>query len=194
MLHEGHEHDEPVGVLGLLADAVILLAREGKSPGVRLRLMGGSTSADAPLIRALRRRFSSAGLAESLEIETCFGPRDRALFLGGISALSVPVLRGEAFGTFMLEAMAAGVPVVQPRLGGFPEVVQDTGGGILYEPNTAEALAAALGRLLSDREGSRAMGSAGRRAVAERYTTARMAAELEAAFERARFPASVEES
>lgn len=180
---------EPMGA-GLLADAFILLAREGRFPGTRLRLMGGSTSADAQLVRSLRQRFVHAGLAESLEIKAGFGPRARALFLGGISALCVPVLRGEAFGTFMLEAMAAEVPVVQPRLGGFPEVVQDTGGGILYEPNTTEALASALGRLLADPEGSRTLGRAGRRAVAERYTVGRMAAGLEAAFERARCPAA----
>jgi glycosyltransferase involved in cell wall biosynthesis len=171
---------------GLLADAFILLAQEKRFPGMSLRLMGGSTASDAPLVRSLRRRLSRAGLRDCLEIETGFSPRARARFLAGVSVLSVPVLRGEAFGTFMLESMAAGVPVVQPRLRGFAEVVEDTGGGILYEPNTAAALAEALGRLLADPKCSRALGWAGRHAVHERYTTARSAAGLEAAFERAR--------
>jgi glycosyltransferase involved in cell wall biosynthesis len=94
------------------------------------------------------------------------------------------VREGEAFGTFILEALAAGVPVVQPRLGGFTELVTDTGGGLLYEPNSPESLADALAEVLADPGQARAMGAAGRRAVLARYTAERMAASLESAFGR----------
>jgi glycosyltransferase involved in cell wall biosynthesis len=43
--------------------------------------------------------------------------------------LSVPVLKGEAFGIYLLEAMASGIPVVQPSLGAFPEIIEKSGGG-----------------------------------------------------------------
>jgi glycosyltransferase involved in cell wall biosynthesis len=170
---------------GLLTDAFLLLAREGKHPGLRLRLMGGSTASDRLLLRSIRRRFARQGSLDILEIVQPFGTRDRARFLAGLTVLSVPVLRGEAFGTFLLEAMACGVPVVQPRLGGFIEVVEETGGGMLYEPNTAEALAEAIGRMLADPERARALGRAGRRGVEQGYTSAHMAAGLEAALVRA---------
>ncbi len=55
---------------------------------------------------------------------------------------------GEAFGTFQIEAQAAGVPIVEPRIGAIPELLEITGGGILYEPNTPEALAEALKSIL----------------------------------------------
>ena len=69
-----------------------------------------------------------------------------------ISLLSVPVPGGEAFGTYLLEAMAAGVPVVQPDEGGFSEIIEKTGGGVFYKPNNAETLAEAMGELLADQE------------------------------------------
>jgi glycosyltransferase involved in cell wall biosynthesis len=166
----------------LLADAVLLLAGEGRFPDLRLHMTGGATAADAPVLRSLRRRFAAAGLSDRLFIEPAFDPLSRRRFLEGVTVLSVPVPRGEAFGLFMLEAMAAGVPVVQPRLGGFTELVEDTGGGILYEPNTASALAQALSSILADRGRTRDMGLAGRQAVVTRYSSAAMAEAMESAF------------
>jgi glycosyltransferase involved in cell wall biosynthesis len=167
---------------GLLADAVLLLMQEERHKGLSLRMAGGSTSGDAPLLRSLRRRFSRAGAGDRLTIAPAFGPEQRRRLLDGLTVLSVPVLRGEAFGLFLLEAMAAGVPVVQPRLGGFTELVEDTGGGLLYEPNTAEALARSLARVIDEPALSRRLGSDGQAAVRARYTSDAMAAAMETAF------------
>ena len=56
-------------------------------------------------------------------------------FLHGLDVLSVPATYEEPKGLFLLEAMATGVPVVQPRRGAFPEIVETTGGGLLVEPD-----------------------------------------------------------
>jgi len=170
---------------GILADAYVLLSESGQFPGLRLRVMGGGTAADAGFVRTLRRTLARHGLASRAEFVRSFRRQDRARVLASLTALSVPVPGGEAFGTFLLEAMACGVPVVQPRAGGFSEVIEDTGGGVLYEPNTAEALAAAMRGLLEDRQRVRRLGQAGREAVLARYTAAHMAAGLERAFRRA---------
>lgn len=169
---------------GLLADAVALLAEGGRFPGLVLRLSGGSTPADAPLIASIRRRMHEAG--GRVEFVHTSGPEDRARFLASLTVLSVPVPRGEAFGTFILEAMACGVPAVQPRVGGFVELLEDTGGGLLCEPGSAASLAGCLAELLSSRERAGSLGRAGRDAVRERYGAATMAAGLEAAVDRAR--------
>ena len=67
-----------------------------------------------------------------------------------ISLLSVPATYGESFGLYLLEAMASGVPVVQPRHAAFPEILEKTGGGILCEPDDPSSLAEGLEELLSD--------------------------------------------
>ena len=77
---------------------------------------------------------------------------DRAMFFKRISVLSVPVRLGEAFGLYLLESMASGVPVVQPALGAFPEIIEVSGGGITYKPNTPEKLAEALAGILNDKD------------------------------------------
>ena len=167
---------------GLLVDAFIKLCTQERFPGLRLRFAGGGTSRDAPFLRAVERKLSRLGFRDRLDHVHSLGRAQIAAFLGSLTVLTVPVRGGEAFGTFMLEAMAAGVPVVQPALGGFPEVIEATGGGVVYRPNTADALAASLSELLADREKARALGAAGFRAVRAHYTVDRIAGRLERAF------------
>jgi glycosyltransferase involved in cell wall biosynthesis len=166
---------------GILARAFIRLAEGGRFPGLELWYAGGSTGADTAFLRQLKRDFVRHGLRERVRFARSFQRGERIRFLSALSALCVPVQGGEAFGTFILEALAAGVPVVQPRLGGFTELVSDTGGGLLYEPNSPEALADALAELLDDPAKAGALGEAGREAVLARYTAQSMAAALEAA-------------
>ena len=83
----------------------------------------------------------------------------------------------------MIEALAAGVPVVQPRHASFPELIEATGGGLLCEPDDPEALAVAVEELLRDPAAARAMGARGREAVWERFNVARMAADMMKVFE-----------
>jgi glycosyltransferase involved in cell wall biosynthesis len=71
--------------------------------------------------------------------------------------------------------MAAGVPVVQPDDGGFSEVIAETRAGLLYSPNTPEALAEALEKAIRDDAARRSMSEAGRRAVLEKYNNVEMA-------------------
>ena len=70
----------------------------------------------------------------------------------------------------MLEAMACGVPVVQPAVGAFPEIINKTGGGILYEPDAPGGLRKALEELLIDRNRAHELGRRGREAVLAQYS------------------------
>ena len=76
-----------------------------------------------------------------------------------------------------MSAVPSGVPVVQPRVAAFPELMEASGGGVVYEPGGPAALADALEPLLLDREKARALGEAGRRAVREKFNAEQMARE-----------------
>ena len=93
---------------------------------------------------ASRSRLDAAGLAAEFEYR---GELDRAGkidFLQSLDVMSVPATYDEPKGMFLLEAMAVGVPVVQPRRGAFPEILETTGGGILVDRDDPEALAEGL--------------------------------------------------
>ena len=81
---------------------------------------------------------------------------------------SVPAVYREPKGLYVLEALAAGVPVVQPSHGAFPELMAATGGGCLVPPNDPAALATALHRLLVDPPQRARYAATGRRAVHDR--------------------------
>ena len=89
--------------------------------------------------------------------------------------LSVPAGYGEAFGMYVVEAMASGVPVVAPDDASFPELIGQTGAGALCEKGSATALADTLGQLLLDRGRLANCAAAGRQAAAQTYNIERMA-------------------
>jgi len=93
-------------------------------------------------------------------------------------ALCVPALYGEAFGLYVIEALASGVPVVQPRHAAFPELIEATGGGALYEPGNLSALVQQLEDLLLNPILARSLGTAGRKAVLEKFSVDSMAQEM----------------
>jgi outer membrane protein assembly factor BamB/glycosyltransferase involved in cell wall biosynthesis len=163
---------------GLFVDAFLRLRRHhAHFAQARLRATGGFMG-DRRLLAQVRSRLAQEGAGHDAVIEPHAFATDRAGFLSELSVLSVPALRGEAFGTYLIEAMAAGVPVVQPRLGAFPEVLTRAGCGVLYAPNTPEALADAWSSLLSDPARCAEEASRGRAAVDRLFTLDRMAGEV----------------
>lgn len=158
--------------LGVLVEAFIKLKSRGGFDNLRLRAMGGKTGQDERFIAGEKRRLKQLGLEGDVDFLDGFSRVERASFMHTISLLSVPVPAGEAFGMYLLEAMASGVPVVQPRAGAFGEIVEATGGGIVYEPNDADALADALAAMLSDPGRIVELGRAGRQAVEEKFSLA----------------------
>ncbi|MBX7105164.1 MAG: glycosyltransferase family 4 protein, partial [Gemmataceae bacterium] len=96
-------------------------------------------------------------------------------FLRSVDVLSVPTVYREPKGLYVLEAWAQGVPVVLPAHGSFPELVEESQGGVLIPPGDVTALADALGGLLDDRDRRAELGLAGERAVRTKFTDDRMA-------------------
>jgi glycosyltransferase involved in cell wall biosynthesis len=158
-----------------LADAYCQLIKNmggGNEPPV-LEFCGGYTNDDMPVIKRCRQKIARAN--GQMRIHKFFCAEARSALLSKLSLLSVPVRTSIAFGGFITEAMAAGVPVVQPDDGGFSEIINETDAGLLYSPNTPEALAAALEKTIRDCDSRKSMAEAGRRAVAEKYNAVEMA-------------------
>jgi glycosyltransferase involved in cell wall biosynthesis len=164
----------PAKGLGLLAEAYVLLRRRERIPGLRLHVAGSCTAGDREFVREVRARLEQAGVADRVEFHANLDRDAKIAFLRGLSVLSVPTTYGESFGLYVIEALAAGVPVVQPRHAAFPEVIEATGGGLLCEPDEAESLAQRIEELLADPARARAMGLRGREVVRARFSVGEM--------------------
>ena len=117
---------------------------------------------------------------EAVDFLPEFDKASKLEFFGAISVLCVPEKNPPAYGLYVLEAGAAAVPVAQPDIGVFGELVDITGGGRVYLPNTAEGLVAAVEPFLRDMKMAEEVGAAGRENVFEKFDIDRSAAELAA--------------
>lgn len=164
--------------LDTLVEAFIQVKRRERVPRLKLHIAGSCGPGDEAFVKSLRQRLAEAGYIG----ETAFSPNlsraEKIGLLESLSVFSVPARYGEAYGLYVIEAMAAGVPVVQPRAAAFPELIEATGGGVLCEPGDAKALADAIEALLLEPERARAMGDAGRKAVLERFSIEAMTDEV----------------
>jgi glycosyltransferase involved in cell wall biosynthesis len=161
--------------LGIVVDAFLELKRDTRFRGLKLHLMGGYTGLDRPFVDQMRNKIRDQGHEADVRIFDRFDKPSRIGFLKSLTVLSVPVPSGEAFGAYQVEALAAGVPVVQPNVGGYPEFVEATGGGIIYEPNNADVLARTIRDLLLDPDRLRSSGELGRQKVLADYSMNDMA-------------------
>ncbi|HET6559497.1 MAG TPA: glycosyltransferase family 4 protein, partial [Prolixibacteraceae bacterium] len=118
--------------LAVLVDAFILLRRSAEFASVKLKITGGKTGDDQHFIKEQKKKILKAGLTNDVFWVEEFEGQERQKFFDSVRLLSVPVLHGEAFGLYHLEAMASGIPMVQPALGAFPEVINISGGGMVY--------------------------------------------------------------
>jgi glycosyltransferase involved in cell wall biosynthesis len=154
--------------LHVLVEAFRLLAE--RAPGqVRLRVAGYLGARDRPYLEELEARIAGWGLSGSYERVGEVDREGKIRFLQSLDVLSVPTVYLEPKGLFVLEALAQGVPVVQPRHGAFPEMIEATGGGLLVEPDSPEDLARGLETLLRDGGLRRELGRRGRDAVHARF-------------------------
>jgi glycosyltransferase involved in cell wall biosynthesis len=158
--------------LGLvrLVDAFIELKKFPGLENLKLRATGGAVGDDFKCVSDLRKKLAAAGLADDVEFIEDFGREHRLAFLKSVSVMCVPVEQGEAFGSYIIEAMAAGVPVVQPAAGAFPEIIDATGGGLIYHD-----LVETLREILTNPGLAKRLGGRGRASVQENYTVETMA-------------------
>ena len=182
----GRSPDEPFAIgylarichdkgLHVLAEAFKLLKEQPGLPPLRLRVAGYLGAADRKYFDDVRAKIRGWGLERDFEY---VGEPDRAgkvAFLQSLDVMSVPTVYRESKGLSILEALANAVPVVLPAHGAFPELIEDTGGGLLCEPENPASLAEKLKQLVLDPAQAETLGRQGQAAIHERYTALRMA-------------------
>jgi glycosyltransferase involved in cell wall biosynthesis len=159
--------------LHLLADAYQILRRRTAGTNVRLEAAGYLGRAYEPYLDQVKQALRRAGLEGEFTYRGEVDRRGKLEFLRSLDVLSVPATYDEPKGVFLLEAMAASVPVVQPRRGSFTEIVEKTGGGLLVSQDDPEALAEGLYTIWKDRLLGRSLGERGARGVRELYSIGR---------------------
>jgi glycosyltransferase involved in cell wall biosynthesis len=164
--------------LAFLADAFVRLCRRVGDAPVRLEAAGYLSGNDRPYLDGVRARLEKEGLADRFVYHGEVLRERKLEFLSSLDVMSVPATYDEPKGLSLLEAMASGVPVVQPRRGAFTEIVERTGGGLLVEPDSPDALADGLHALWQDPLRRETLGRAGAAGVAAHYSIQRSAHRL----------------
>jgi glycosyltransferase involved in cell wall biosynthesis len=168
--------------LHVLAEAYRRLRSRPDVPPTRLLVAGYLLDEHREYLAGVAQRMQDWGLADQFRYA---GAPDRAgkiALFREMDVFSMPAVYAEPKGLSLLEAMANGVPVVQPRRGAFTEIVTRTGGGLLVTADDPEALADGLQALLVDRERAGACGAAGAAGVRRLYSVDTMAQAAERAY------------
>jgi glycosyltransferase involved in cell wall biosynthesis len=161
--------------LHVLAEAYQTLRENGDLSGSRLEVAGYLAPEHRSYLSDIERKMRDCGLADEFHYRGALDRQQKIQFLRGLDVLSVPAVYKEPKGVFLLEAMACGVPVVQPRHGAFTEIVEKTSGGILIEPGSPRSLAAGISQIFHDPALGNELGRNGFHGVREHYSVARMA-------------------
>jgi glycosyltransferase involved in cell wall biosynthesis len=150
------------------------LRQEKGLPVSRLEVAGYLGPRYRAYLDQIERQMKGWGLGDEFHYRGVLSREEKIGFLEGLDVFSVPCVWEEPKGMFLLEAMAAGVPAVEPRRGALPEIIGRTGGGIVVEPGE-ESLAEGILSLWKDRALAEELGRSGAQGVRRHYTSAQMA-------------------
>jgi glycosyltransferase involved in cell wall biosynthesis len=164
--------------LHVLADAYVRFRRRTGNARIVLQVAGYLAPNHREYLAKAQDTLTTAGLGGEFSYHGTLDRASKQTFLRGLDVLSVPATYDEPKGMFLLEAMASGVPVVQPRRGSFTEMVEKTGGGLLVNPDDPDAIADGLYQLWSDRALSAQLANKAFEGVRDHYTVAGSASRL----------------
>jgi glycosyltransferase involved in cell wall biosynthesis len=161
--------------LHVLVDAFLALRRLPGMERAELHVAGWLGEHRRKYAEEQFDKLRAAGLGDALHYAGSVDRHGKVEFLRQLDVLSVPTVYREPKGLFVLEALAMGVPVVQPNHGAFPELIEWTGGGRLVRPEDPAHLALVLHELLTDHAARRELGRCGRESVLARFNADAMA-------------------
>ena len=178
--------------LHVLADAYRLLRQRTPGRRMRLEIAGYLAPEHHEYLSGIERQVSDWGLADEVHYHGVLNRDAKIAFLKGLDVMSVPATYDEPKGLSLLEAMAAGVPVVQPRRGSFTEIIERTGGGLLVDPSDDESLASGLESLIESPSLAAELSDKAFVGVREHYSVSNMARRAIDAYKLAKLHSSAE--
>ena len=156
--------------LHLLVDAFYRLANKVGSNKVQLKVAGYLGKKDEPYLEGLIKQIDVWGLSDTFDYWGEVDRHQKIDFLNSLHVLSVPTTYKESKGLFILEALANGVPVIQPRHGTFPELIAATGGGILVDAESPDAITEGISQLINNRDYREQLGQQGKEVVHREFS------------------------
>ena len=177
--------------LHVLAEAYRIARQSGELPEARLEAAGYMAPDSKPYLEAIQKRLHDAGLGNEFHYRGVLERPEKIAFLRGLDMMSMPATYDEPKGVSLLEAMACGVPLVQPRRGSFTEIIEKTGGGLLVQLDDPQGLAQGILQIVRDPNLAQELSANGFHGVREHYTAAHMADKVLEAFSDLRSSAEV---
>jgi glycosyltransferase involved in cell wall biosynthesis len=174
-----------------LAEAYRIARQSGDLSEARLEAAGYMAPDCKGYLEAIQQRLQDAGLGGEFHYRGVLERAEKIAFLRGLDVMSMPATYDEPKGVSLLEAMACGVPLVQPRRGAFTEIIERTGGGLLVQPDDPQSLANGLLQIARDPTLAQKLSANGFRGVREHYTAAHMADKVLEAYSDLRLSATI---
>lgn len=158
-----------------LADAYRVLRTQMGLPPSQLIAAGYLPPEHKPYLESIANSLRADGLGDEFVYRGTVDRAHKIQFFHDVDVLSVPSPYHEPKGLYLLEAMACGVPVVQPNHGAFPEIINRTGGGVLATSESGADVAQAIFELWKDPVRAETLGRNGADGVRRHYTVKHMA-------------------
>ncbi|MGB7342743.1 MAG: glycosyltransferase family 4 protein [Pirellulaceae bacterium] len=161
-----------------LVDAFIDLGSRDDHADLQLHVAGWLGEMNRGYLNELQRKVATANLSDRFHYHGSPDLENKVAFLRSLHLLSVPTDYEDPKGLFVLESLAAGVPVVQPDHGAFGELIQSTGGGVTFAPGNVASLCDAIQRLKNDVAERQRLSAAGLAGVHDRHSIENAAKQL----------------
>ena len=161
--------------LDILTEAYIYLRDQNLIPDLKLKVAGSKTKSEEAFINSIQEKLKVAGYLEDVQFSYNISEEEKIDFLAGLTLFSTPAEYGESFGLYVIEAVASGLPVIQPDSAAFPELLGHLDCGVMYKTGDPVHLAEQIAYAYEELEAEKARAAKGAEKVKSEFSEQSMA-------------------